>query len=659
MDYNKIAHDIIDNVGGKSNIKQVTHCFTRLRFVLNDDSKAKKEIVEHLEGVISVVIAGGQFQIVCGAKVPKIYDAVVAIIGGGAAANTAQEKKAEIPQQKQPLGNLILQKITEIFTPIVPAIAAAGLIRGILAVVARMPGFDTANSTYVIMNTASNVIFYFMPIFLAYTASKALNCSTVVAMMLGAFICHPTIDAMIQDVATSSTIFGLPVIKMAFTVGESTRVFAYTESVIPILLGVIVLYFLEKFLTRIVPEILQLILVPGLSLIIMVPVMLVVVGPVGIYVGYLAQWLYTALYTFSPLLGGIIIGGLWGVFVIFGAHRALLPIGLNDVALTGTNTLMCFAGSANFSQAGAALGVMFKTKSKQLKSVAASASLSAWLVGITEPAIYGCNLRLKRPMVCAVIAGALGGGIMGIGQAVNTGFANNGILTIMSYWGEGTSFGQFMAYVIGICVAFFGAAILTYIVGFEDVDASPSGQKALASDELASGATFEVGASTSAKETSVIKHTGETLNISSPVEGKAYPLKEVNDEAFSSETMGKGIAILPTKGEVVAPADCTVSVLFPTLHAMGLELDDGTELLIHVGMDTVAMNGDGFTKHVNEGDKIKKGTPIVSFDIDKIKAAGHDTTVCFIVSNTDDFASVEGIPSEKADLNTTVIKTVK
>ncbi len=642
MDYKKIAQDILDNVGGKSNVKQVTHCFTRLRFVLKDESKANKEVVEHLEGVISVVVSGGQFQVVCGAKVTKIYDATVALVGSEAAAGSSAEETS-VPKQKQPLGNLILQKITEIFTPLVPAIAAAGLIKGLLAAFAKVPGFDTANSTYIIMNTASNVIFYFMPIFLAYTAAKALKCSTVVSMMLGAFICHPAIDALVQDVATSSTIFGLPVIKMAFTVGESSKVFAYTESVIPILLGIIVLYFLEKLLKKVIPEILQLILVPGLSLIIMVPVMLVVVGPVGIYVGYIIQWLYTALYGFSPILGGIIVGGLWGVCVIFGAHRALLPIGLNDVALTGTNTLMCFAGAANFSQAGAALGVMLKTKSKELKQVAASASLSAWLVGITEPAIYGCNLRLKKPMVCAVIAGAVGGGIMGIGKAVNTGFANNGILTIMSYYGEGTSFGQFMAYVIGICVAFFGAAILTYLVGFEDVDVKGADVKGV---ELKNdGAEKAV--------------SGETVEIASPVEGKAYPLNEVPDEVFASGALGQGIAVLPSKGEVTAPADCTVSVLYPTLHAMGLKLQDGTELLIHIGMDTVAMNGEGFEKHVNEGDQVKKGTLLVTFDMDKIKAAGHDTTVSVIISNTGDFAQVTGIPAEHADKNQVVIRAVR
>jgi PTS system beta-glucosides-specific IIC component len=466
MDYRKIAQDILDNVGGKSNVKDVTHCFTRLRFILKDESKANKEVVEHLEGVISVVIAGGQFQVVCGAKVTKIFDQLTQILGTLDSGATVGEG------QKKGIGNFILQKISEIFTPIVPAIAAAGLIKGLLSAAAKISFFSgfTATSTYTILNTASNVIFYFMPIFLAYTAAKALKCNQVIAMVIGGLLCHPTIDAMIQDVETKSTIFGLPVIKKAFTIGESTKVFSYTESVIPIILAVIVLYFLETWLKKVIPEILQIILVPGISLLVMIPIVLVVVGPVGIYVGYAIQWLYSTLYSFSPLLGGIIVGGLWGVCVIFGAHRALLPIGLNDVAISGTNTLMCFAGAANFAQAGAALGVALRSKNADTKQVAGAGALSAFLVGVTEPAIYGCNLRLKKPMVCAVIAGALGGAVMGIGRAVNTGFANNGILTIMSYYGEGTSLSRFIAYLIGISVSFFGAAILTYIVGFDESD---------------------------------------------------------------------------------------------------------------------------------------------------------------------------------------------
>ena len=470
MNYKNVASEILTNVGGADHVKDVTHCFTRLRFVLKDNSKADKSVVEKLEGVIQVVEANGQFQVVLGSKVNKVYDEVIPMV------NVVEGNDIKI--EKGAIGNTILQLISKIFTPIVPAIAAAGLIKGLLSAASRLGWVNAESSTYIILFAASNIIFYYMPVFLAYTTADALKCSKVIAMCLGAFLCYPQIDALVQDVETASTIFGLPVIKTSFTIGESTRVFSYTESVIPIILTVIVLYFLEKFLKRVIPDMFQIILVPGLSLIIMLPVMLTIVGPVGAYVGYAMQWVYNGVMSISPLFGGAVVGGLWGVFVIFGAHRALLPVGLNDVATSaafhncgaGHNTLMCFAGAANFSQAGAALGVMLKTKSRELKQVASAATVSAFLVGITEPAIYGCNLRLKRPMVCAVIAGALGGAIMGIGGASNHGFANNGILTISTYICSDNTMGQFMAYLIGIAVAFFGAAALTYIVGFEDND---------------------------------------------------------------------------------------------------------------------------------------------------------------------------------------------
>lgn len=449
-------------------------------------------------------------------------------------------------------------------------------------------------------------------------------------MVLGAFLCHPVIDALIQDVSTVNTIFGLPVIKKAFTIGEATKVFSYTESVIPIILAVIVLHYLEKFLKKWIPDMLEIILVPGLSLIIMVPVLLVVVGPVGIYVGYAIQWLYQALYSFSPILGGTIVGGLWSVFVIFGAHRALLPIGLNDVAITGTNTLMCFAGSANFAQAGASLGVMLKTKDKDLKQIAMAATIPAFLVGITEPAIYGCNLRLKKPMFCAVIAGAIGGAIMGLGNAVNTGFANNGILTIMTYYGEGTALYQFLAYLIGILVAFLGAAILTYFVGFEDMEKKAESEES-------------------------IKIEKGSIRITSPVEGEAIKLEDVKDEVFSSEAMGKGFAVMPTTGEVLAPEDCTVSVIFPTKHAIGLTLDSGIELLIHIGMNTVDLNGKFFEQHVQAGMHVTKGTKIVSFDKEAIEKAGYDVTVPVVVSNSNLFKSIETISNGHVDENIEVI----
>lgn len=620
MDYKKVASDILENVGGKENIKSMTHCFTRLRFVLRDSKKADKAIVERLEGVIQVVEAGGQFQVVLGSKVNKVYDAAIAIMGGEVGGDDSA------PAEKQSFGNLLIQKLGEIFTPLVPAIAAAGLIKGLLSAVAKLGWVDASASTYVILNTASNIIFYFMPIFLAYTTAKALKTNKIIAMMLGGFLCHPVIDAMVQDIATKSTIFGLPVIKMAFTVGESSKVFAYTESVIPIILGVIVLYFLEKLLKKIIPEVLQLILVPGICLIVMLPVMLTVVGPVGIWVGYIIQYLYNALYSFSPVLGGIVVGGLWGVCVIFGAHRALLPIGLNDVAMTGFNTLMCFAGAANFSQAGAALGVMLKTKNNNTRQVAASGALSAWLVGVTEPAIYGCNLRLKKPMICAIIAGAVGGGIMGIGRAINYGFANNGILTIMSYYGPGVALSQFIAYLIGICVAFFGAAILTYIVGFED-DPLP-------------------GAPKTVKKAPAAVTAGD-VTLSAPAKGTVIPADQISDQVFASGALGQGIGIIPENGDVVAPADCTVELVYETKHALGLSVN-GVEVLLHIGINTVELNGEHFEVFVKNGDQVKKGTKLVHFDLDAIKAAGYDPTVVMLVSNADDFAGVQVATSGEA-----------
>lgn len=620
MDYKTVAANILKNVGGAENVTDLTHCFTRLRFVLKNEELANKAVIEKLEGVIQVVVAGGQFQVVIGTKVDKVYDEILPMV------NLSGEK---VEAEKGSIWNSILQGISKIFTPLVPAIAAFGLIKGLLAIASRMGWVADTNSTYILLNTASNVIFYFMPVFLAYTTAKTMKCNKINAMVLGAFLCHPVIDALIQDVSNPSTIFGLPVIKKAFTIGESVKVFSYVESVIPIILTVIALSYLEKLLKKIIPDMLEIVLVPGLSLIIMLPVMLVVLGPVGIYVGYAIQWLYQTLYSFSPILGGTIVGGLWGVCVIFGAHRALLPIGLNDVALTGTNTLMCFAGSANFAQAGAALGIALKTKNKDMKQVAIAATIPAFLVGITEPAIYGCNLRLKKPMVCAVIAGAVGGAIMGIGHAVNTGFANNGILTIMTYYGEGTLFSQFMAYLIGIVVAFVGAAALTYIVGFEDL--ADDGNEVQALPTLKEG------------------------SITSPVIGNAMKLTDVKDEVFSSEAMGKGIAVMPTENYVVAPEDCKVSVIFPTKHAIGLTLDNGVELLIHIGMNTVELNGKYFEQHVEVGSRVSKGTKIVSFDKEAIEKEGYDMTIPVVVTNSTEFKNIQTVDSGKVDQDTDVI----
>ncbi|MCX8596284.1 MULTISPECIES: beta-glucoside-specific PTS transporter subunit IIABC [unclassified Gilliamella] len=596
MDYQKIAQQILELVGGKENIINLTHCFTRLRFQLNDSKKANREKLLQTEGVISVVESSGQYQVVLGNKVTKIYEQLLPLIGELEQSNQTEPKVS--------LGVKILNAFAAIFTPIIPAIAASGMLKGILAIAVMIGNYyyqtdiKTYN-TYTILHAASDAVFYFMPIILGYTAAKVFKAHEFISMIIGATLCYPSIVNLMAS-KTEVTLFTIELTKAS-----------YTSSVIPIILAVFILSYVQRFLEYIIPEVLKIIMVPTFSLLIMIPATLLIFGPIGIYIGEFINWIYYYIMGVSPILLGAFIGGIWCILVIFGAHRAIVPIGINDVAQTGRQNLLAFAGAANFSQAGAALGVFFKTKNKNLKTVAASATITA-LFGITEPAIYGANLRLKKPMICAVVCGALAGGLMGWGGSYGTAFANQGVLTIPVYAEAGTK--AFLCYLIGIGFAFFGSCIMTMIVGFNDIP--------------------------NEKESKTIQTLLTTdTTILSPVEGEVIALNQVKDEVFASGAMGKGIAVYPKVGEIVAPADCTVSVLYPTLHAIGLTLDNGIELLIHIGIDTVKLQGKYFKSYVQAGQHITKGTKIVSFDIDKIKE--FDLTTSIIVANSDQYKNIE------------------
>ena len=600
MDYQKIAKIILSNVGGKENVNELTHCFTRLRFVLKDPAKIDKEKISRVEGVITVVESAGQFQVVLGNKVEKVFAEIEPLVGA-----LIQNEKTEIQGGWL---NRLVTKFAALFTPIIPAIAGSGMLKGILAIAVMIGngyGIDIKPmNSYVILNAASDAVFYFMPIILAYSCAKVFKCNEFISMIIGGALCHPVLVALMGGEA-AVTFLGLPVTKAS-----------YASSVIPIIIAVLFFSYVQRYLTKIIPEAVKIIMLPTLSLLIMIPATLLIFGPIGIYIGTGVNWIYYFIMGISPVLLGAFIGGSWCVLVIFGAHRAVVPIGINDVAVTGRQSLLAFAGAANFSQAGAALGVFLKTRDKNLKTVAASASITA-LFGITEPAIYGVTLRLKKPMICAVICGAIGGGVMGWGGSYGTAFANQGILTIPVYAEAGST--PFMCYLLGIAIAFLGSAGLTWVVGFEDLVAEA--EVKIAVDDFAAA---------------------EKRLIASPVEGRLLPLTEVKDTVFSSLAMGKGIAVLPTKGEIVAPEDCLVSVIYPTMHAIGLCLDNGAELLVHIGMDTVEMKGEGFQKFVQVGSHIEKGTTIIRFDIDRIKEAGYDPTVVVVVANTDAYRDVIG-----------------
>lgn len=604
MDYQAIAKEILKDVGGKDNIVDVTHCYTRLRFVLKDTKQANKEALLQTEGVISVVESGGQYQVVLGNKVAHVYNALEPLLAQQLTTKTSTK-------EKNSLGSRILNTVAAIFTPVVPAIAASGMLKGILAIAVMVANnFYQVDlkplNTYIILSAASDALFYFMPVILGYSAAKVFKTNEYIAMVIGATLCYPTIVSLMTE-KSAVTLFGLHVTKAN-----------YVSTVIPIILAIFMLAYVQRFLEKVIPEVLKIIMVPTLSLLLMIPATLLLFGPIGIYLGDGVNWLYYYIMNFSPILLGGFIGGIWCVLVIFGAHRGLVPIGINDVARTGRQNLLAFAGAANFSQAGAAFGVFVRTKNKGLKAVAASATVTA-LFGITEPAIYGANLRLKKPMIYAVASGAAGGALMGWGGSYGTAFANQGLLTIPVYAEAGTK--AFICYLLGCGIAFFGAFLLTIFLGFNDLPLDESRQEPVLKTE-----------------TGTVK---EKQRIQAPVQGQLVSLDQINDEVFASQQMGKTLAIDPKDEQIVSPGNGQVTALYPTHHAIGLKLDNGAEILLHIGINTVELKGRGFETFVKAGERVRLGQKLLSFDKQIIQAAGYDPTVLVIVTNTAEMAVIE------------------
>ncbi|MFG5517363.1 beta-glucoside-specific PTS transporter subunit IIABC [Enterococcus faecalis] len=604
MDYQAIAKEILKDVGGKDNIVDVTHCYTRLRFVLRDKKQVNKEALLQTEGVISVVESGGQYQVVLGNKVAHVYNALEPLLAQQLTTKTSTK-------EKNSLGNRILNTVAAIFTPVVPAIAASGMLKGILAIAVMVANnFYQVDlkplNTYIILSAASDALFYFMPVILGYSAAKVFKTNEYIAMVIGATLCYPTIVSLMTE-ESAVTLFGLHVTKAN-----------YVSTVIPIILAIFILAYVQRFLEKVIPEVLKIIMVPTLSLLLMIPATLLLFGPIGIYLGDGVNWLYYYIMNLSPLLLGGFIGGIWCVLVIFGAHRGLVPIGINDVARTGRQNLLAFAGAANFSQAGAAFGVFVRTKNKGLKAVAASATVTA-LFGITEPAIYGANLRLKKPMIYAVASGAAGGALMGWGSSYGTAFANQGLLTIPVYAEAGTK--AFICYLLGCGIAFFGAFLLTIFLGFNDLPLDDSRQEPVLKTEA-----------TTVKD---------KQRIQAPVQGQLVSLDQINDEVFASQQMGKTLAIYPTEEQIVSPGNGQVTALYPTHHAIGLKLDNGAEILLHIGINTVELKGRGFETFVKVGERVRLGQKLLSFDKQIIQAAGYDPTVLVIVTNTAEMAIIE------------------
>lgn len=620
IDYRITARELVKELGGDENITNVTHCATRLRFILKKEDIVDADKVAKIPGVITTVQAGGQFQVVIGNHVADAFRFVTELVH--------VDESQEMPQKKVGVFNRIIDVISAIFAPFLYTLAACGILQGILGIFVAANLIDTAGGTYQILNFISWTAFTFLPVLIAVTASKKFGVNTYVALVIACALVCPDYINMVNA--------GDPV----YFLGMRVQLLSYTSSVIPIILAVWVASYVQKFFDKYLPIVVRNLFSPMFTIVIMVPLTLLAFGPIGNTVGGAIGGAYNFLYNLSPIVAGLIVGGLWEVLVIFGVHWGITPVTVGNYATLGYDTFTGLQASAVFSQAGAALGVFLKTKDKDMKGVSLSAAVTG-LFGITEPAIYGVNLRLKRPMICGCIAGAVGGAIAGAANAVSWGYNMPGIATLPVYFKAGHT-GQFIGLLISVLVSFVLGAVLTCIVGFEGdgKHGEEENEAAAGKDDVAEAkeAYDKVQAPAAEAEKRTV-----TVTAASPVKGYAVDVKKVRDEVFASEAMGKGIGIVPEDGRVYAPFDGEAEVVFPTGHAIGLKSTEGLETLIHIGIDTVKLEGKGFTTHVNAGDHVKKGDLLVEFDRDFLEKEGFDTTVVFIITDMDMVQELETV----------------
>lgn len=613
MDYNKSSKEILKLVGGEENVQNMIHCMTRLRFNLYDNSKVERSKLEKVPGVIGINVSGEQFQVIIGNDVSKVYKAILdnSKLDGN--------NKTHISGKKKNVLNSIFDVISGVFTPILPAIAGAGMIKGLLGVALILGWITDKNQTYIILNSIGDGAFYFLPILIAYSAARKFGSNPYVAAAIGLAIMHPNLTQLLSS-SKEITFIGLPV---------TAATYAY--SVIPILLAVWISSYVEKWVDRLIPSMLKLVLVPTITMLIVVPVSLITVGPLGAIIGNWLSLGVSAFFAYGGVFAGLILGGTWSLIVMTGMQYAFNPIMINNIAHNGYDYLFPSMFMANMGQAGAAFAVFLRSKNKSFKSLALSTSMTA-IMGITEPAMYGVNMRLKKPFIGALVGGAVGGAyysLLGVKLLVISG--NFGFPGIASFIGP-----KFLYAVIGFPLAFAAGTIAAFILGFEDIKGEEESNLSIPKQKVDSDITSD--GITAVEE------------LYSPLKGMVKDLSEVNDAVFSTGLMGKGAAIQPEKGEVVSPVAGNITTVFKTKHAIGITSDNGAEILIHIGLNTVQLQGKYFTTHVKDGDLVNVGDPLVTFDMDAIESEGYDLITPVIITNQDYYQSVSIVQEEKVNI---------
>lgn len=612
MKYADKAKQIVSLVGGEKNIVSLVHCATRLRFELKDKKKADKEALNNLPYVMQVVISGGQYQVVIGSSVSDYYEAILSVTKLG-------KRKAE--EASGGGGNVldrVMKVISGAFSPLIPVLAGAGMVKALLTVLTEFGIMDYEDSTYLILSAAGNAVFYFLPIFLGITLAKQFGGNAYVGGAIGAALLEPNFTGLLEAE-------GVNFLRISVTPID------YSSTVFPIFIAMIVYGFLDKGLKKIIKRELQLFLVPMISLMLMVPFTVIVFGPFGTTFGNVVADIVVWLFDLNKVIAGVLLGAAYPFLTILGLHWGFTPITLQNLEQFGGDMIEGVCVCAVFAEIGIAIGAYLKgKKGSRIRGIAGPNILTGILAGVTEPILYGIVMEYKRLFVVVAIASGLGGAVNGLLGVTMDAYVFHNIFAMVMQ-----TYSPFFAYLLGIAVALVAGILLTYFWGIKEENMKDF----LPENETAP--VYAVDVSKGAAEAG----DGRSVTLLAPASGKVVPLNEVPDEVFASGVAGQGAAIVPEEDRICAPCAGKVSMVFPSGHALGLTTADGLELLLHVGLNTVMLNGDGFEVAVKEGDDVTPGTELIQFDSEKIKKAGYSLISPILVTNVDDVKEI--LPPEK------------
>ena len=622
--YERLAKQIVANVGGKDNINSLAHCVTRLRFKLKDESIANDEVLKNMDGVITVMKSGGQYQVVIGNHVPDVYAdvcSVAKIVAGDVVEST----------EKMSVFNSLIDMVSGVFAPSLGILAASGMLKGLNALLIFLGVYTATDGAYIMFNAIGDAMFFFMPVILGYNAAKKFGLNQLLGMVIGMIMCYPAIQlGALSGGEPLGVLFAGTLFESVYFIkffGIPFVAANYTSSVIPVIMIVYIAAKIEKVAKKIIPDVGKVFIVPFFVLVIALPIGFMIIGPIITILTNLLGGIFNSLIDFSPILYGAILGLVWQVLVMFGLHWSVIPLMFISLDLYGFDMVMVGSFGASFAQTAVVCAMYFKLKDQKIKQLCIPAIISG-ICGVTEPAIYGITLPRKTPFLFSMIGGAAGGAVMGIlNVKAYTGGAM-GIFGIMNYINPtNNDISSVYGALLGILVS--------SVIGFGLTFLFWKDKTVVASDKKATKINKEI--------------------VFAPIKGQIMKLEDVSDDAFALGALGKGIAIVPENGNVVSPVNGTITVLFPTLHAIGITSNSGVEVLVHIGVDTVKLDGEGFTSFVKQGDNVVKGQKLVSFDMKSISDKGYSLVTPVIITNTKDMLDIIETDKEKVNLEEEIL----